>query len=610
MKKIWILLVVVLLSGCTVVTREEEPPTDEIIKEEPPLESVEENIIQLLESMTLREKAAQMVQAERSSISPSDLAQYQIGSILSGGGSHPTNVEDSYQVWLSMVRDYQEAATSSGHSIPILYGVDAVHGHNNLYGATIFPHNIGLGAAGEEDLVYRIAKATAEELLVTGIPWTFAPALSIVQNISWGRTYEGYGESPELFERLTKSAILGFEEHGVSATAKHYLADGATLNGVDQGDVWLSEEVLREVFLLPYIEAVEAGVDTIMISFSSIKGMKMHEHDYYINTVLKGELGFEGFVISDWNAIHQLSGTYEEQVEKSINAGVDMLMEPYTWKEAIDAIVYNVNQGFISEKRVDDAVSRILRVKFERGLFEESVPTLAPRYLYSEDHKALAREAVQKSLVLLKNEGNVLPLNKESSIYLTGQGSDHVGYMSGGWTSYWQGNTNPDIGVGTSIKDAFEMVLGNHGGSLSEDYELADTVVVVLSEVPYTEGVGDNPFPTLTSKTADPGNQAALDLAKEAHEAGKEVVGVLLSGRPMLLEDNLPYFDAFVAAWLPGSEGGLGISDVLFGDVNFSGRLSYTWPKTVEQLGYNVLREDYDPNLVLFPYGYGLKYDE
>ena len=617
MKRLWILVLVLLLTGCkeaTVVPDEldcdKNKDHEECVVEEPELPlTTEEKIEELLSQMTLREKAGQMVQAERSSITPADLAFYQVGSILSGGGSHPTSFNDGVDVWLDMVSAYQDAAINNGQAIPILYGIDAVHGHNNLYGATIFPHNIGLGAAGDPDLVYRISQATAEEMLVTGIPWTFAPALSIVQNIAWGRTYEGYGEHPEIFEAFTKQAILGFEEHGVSATAKHYLADGATIDGIDQGDVWVSDEMLREVFLLPYIEAVEAEVDTIMISFSSIKGMKMHEHAYYINDVLKEELGFEGFVISDWNAIHQLDGSYEEQVRKSINAGVDMLMEPYTWKEAIDAIVFNVEAGHITEERIDDAVYRILKVKFDRGLFEEPIPTVDASILYNEDHKDLAREAVQKSLVLLKNTEHALPIAKDASLYLTGTASDHVGYMSGGWTTYWQGNTSPDIGVGTSIKDAFDQVLEANGGNLVQNHQEASIVVVVLSEVPYTEGVGDNQAPTLTSPTADSFNQEALNIAREASEAGKTVIGVLISGRPMLLENHLDYFDAFVAAWLPGSEGGLGISDVLFGDVNFTGKLSYTWPKTQEQLGYNVLREDYDEELVLFPYGYGLNYE-
>jgi len=601
LKKLIIFILILFATGCTSIN---EPPID-IIDEEH-LSAIINNRIS---SMSLKEKAGQMVQAERSSISPNDFNDYQVGSILSGGGSHPNQYNDSIDVWYDMVYDYQKAALKNGSKIPILYGVDAVHGHNNLYGATIFPHNIGLGAANDPKLIYDISKATAQEMLTTGITWTFAPALSVVQNISWGRTYEGYSEHPDIFKALTQSAIKGFEENGVSATAKHYLADGATTNGIDQGDVDLSEAVLRDAHLLPYIEAVKAGVDTIMISYSSIKGVKMHEHTYWINTVLKEELDFKGFVISDWNAIHQLDVTYLEQVVKSINAGVDMLMEPHTWKDAINAIVEGVQKGHISNERIDDAVYRILKVKYEQGLFDNPYVRLDSSYLYNTSHKELAREAVRKSLVLLKNDNNSLPLSKDSTFFITGTGSDHIGYMSGGWTTNWQGNLAADIGVGTSIKDAMIELSANHNGQIVASIEDASTVIVVLSEKPYAEGVGDNQELTLNTGNADMNNAEVLDIARQAHEQGRNVVGILISGRPLLLEGNLSYFDSFVAAWLPGSEGGLGIADVIFGDYNFTGKLSYTWPKTIEQVGYNSYREDYDPLIVEFPYGYGLSYE-
>jgi beta-glucosidase len=549
-----------------------------------------------------------MVQAERSSITPTDVSTYYIGSILSGGGSHPNAFDNSADVWYQMVYDYQYAAVNSGANIPLIYGTDAIHGHNNLYGATIFPHNIGLGAANDPELVYEISKATAKEMLTTGITWNFAPALSIVQNIGWGRSYEGFSENPEIFESLTQSAIKGYEDNGASATAKHYLADGATTNGIDQGDVNLSEQQLRDIHLIPYLEAIEAGVDTVMISYSSINGVKMHEQTYWIQDVLKDELGFEGFVVSDWNAIQQLSGSYQEQVAKSINAGVDMLMEPYTWRDAIEAIKANVNANIISMDRINDAVSRIIRVKLESGLFEDPYAREDISTLYSEAHQALAREAVRKSLVLLKNDNQSLPLEKNESIYLTGTASDHVGYMSGGWTTYWQGNTSADIGVGTSIKDAMTSVLSENSGQIVNNINDAQTVVVVLSELPYSEGVGDNQILTLTGGNADPNNINALYVAQQAHQDGKNVVGILISGRPLLFEDYLQYFDSFVAAWLPGSEGGLGISDVIFGDYDFTGKLSYTWPKSIAYVGYNSNRENYDEGLVQFPYGYGLTY--
>jgi len=618
MKKIWIVLLLLLLTGCKEIT--DEPivdcdinPTDEscvIDDHDEDVIDIDEQINHLIDQLSLREKAGQMVQAERSSITPTDVTNYHIGSILSGGGSHPSSFDDTVDDWYQMIYDYQEAALNSVSGIPIIYGIDAVHGNNNVYGSTIFPHNIGLGAANDPTLVYNVAKATAEEMLTVGIPWTFAPALSVVQNIRWGRTYEGFSENPLIYESLTQMAILGFEDNGVSATAKHYFADGATLNGIDQGDVWVSDEILRDVHLVPYIEAIEAGVDTVMISYSSIKGMKMHEYTYWITDVLKGELGFEGFIISDWNAIHQLSGSYEEQVAKSINAGVDMLMEPYTWKEAIEAIVYGVNNDMISIERINDAVARILKVKIERGLFDDPHMRLDASYLYSEEHQEIAREAVRKSLVLLKNDNQSLPLDKDEVIFLTGEASDNIGYMSGGWTTYWQGNIARDIGVGTSIKDAFSSVTSSNGGTLTTNVSDASTVIVVLSEIPYSEGMGDNDTLTLTSKTADTGNLAALEIARQAHEDGKNVVGILISGRPLILEGYLEYFDSFIAAWLPGSEGGLGIADVVFGDYDFTGKLSYTWPKTIAQVGYTSVREDYDEDIIHFPYGYGLTYTD
>jgi beta-glucosidase len=614
MKKLLIvLLMIFFIVGCE---NNDQTPTDpcdidpngETCDQLPEEPSIDEQVLEILFDMSLDEKVGQMVQAERSSITPTDVSTYYIGSILSGGGSHPNAFDNSADVWYQMVYDYQYAAVNSGANIPLIYGTDAIHGHNNLYGATIFPHNIGLGAANDPELVYEISKATAKEMLTTGITWNFAPALSIVQNIGWGRSYEGFSENPEIFESLTQSAIKGYEDNGASATAKHYLADGATTNGIDQGDVNLSEQQLRDIHLIPYLEAIEAGVDTVMISYSSINGVKMHEQTYWIQDVLKDELGFEGFVVSDWNAIQQLSGSYQEQVAKSINAGVDMLMEPYTWRDAIEAIKANVNANIISMDRINDAVSRIIRVKLESGLFEDPYAREDISTLYSEAHQALAREAVRKSLVLLKNDNQSLPLEKNESIYLTGTASDHVGYMSGGWTTYWQGNTSADIGVGTSIKDAMTSVLSENSGQIVNNINDAQTVVVVLSELPYSEGVGDNQILTLTGGNADPNNINALYVAQQAHQDGKNVVGILISGRPLLFEDYLQYFDSFVAAWLPGSEGGLGISDVIFGDYDFTGKLSYTWPKSIAYVGYNSNRENYDEGLVQFPYGYGLTY--
>ena len=572
--------------------------------------TTEDIVNQLLDELSLHEKAAQMIQAERASISIQQVEQYGIGSILSGGGSHPSSYDNNVQTWFQMYEAFQLSALSSSGGIPLIYGIDAVHGNNNLYGATIFPHNIGLGMTRDSDLVYRISEATAEEMLVTGINWTFAPALSVVQNIRWGRTYEGFSENPEIHMILTQSAILGFEENGVSATAKHFFGDGGTSYGADQGTVISTDEtLLRRIHLAPYYEAIEAGVDTVMVSYSSINNDKMHGNDYWINDVLKDEMGFEGFVVSDWNGIHQLPGSFEDQIVSSINAGIDMLMEPYDWEQAIYTIVNAVGNNRISIERINDAVSRILKVKYERGLFDSPTFHLDSSHLYNQEHQDLAREAVRKSLVLLKNDNDSLPLAKSGNVFITGPGSDNVGYLCGGWTTYWQGNTRADIGVGQSIKDSMENISSLNSGTLTNTWQDAETVVVVLSELPYSEGVGDNSNMTLTGGNAHPDNVAALQLALQAKTAGKNVVGILISGRPLLLENYLSCFDSFIAAWLPGSEGGNGINDVVFGDYNFSGTLSYTWPSNFNQIGYTSNREDYNEELVLFPYGYGLNYD-
>ena len=598
---------------CTLFPENEECEDDVIIDPDMICSVADEDCIeeveQLIANMNLMEKVAQMVQAERGNITPNQVAQYGIGSILSGGGSHPSAYNNTVDDWYEMYEEYQESALLSSSKVPIIYGIDAVHGNNNVYGATIFPHNIGLGAANDSDLMYRIGVATAKEMKVTGISWTFAPALSVVQNISWGRTYEGFSENPDIHNNLTYDTILGLQSYGVSATAKHYLGDGGTVNGHDQGNVVLDEDTIRELYLAPYYEAIRAGVDTIMISYSSINGDKMHGSSYWINDVLKDELGFKGFIISDWNAIHQLPGDFDDQLVASVNAGVDMLMEPYDWEKAINELFDAALSGRITRDRVDDALRRILTVKYNRGLLDDPFDRLdEDDHFYTEEHQDLAREAVRKSLVLLKNDGSALPLSKSENVYLVGPGSDNVGYMSGGWTTYWQGNTNSDIGVGTSIKDAFERELANNGANLVSSIDQADTVVVVLTELPYSEGSGDNWDLTLTTGNSHPDNITALNIAIQASNQGKKVIGILISGRPLLLENYLSYFDSFVAAWLPGSEGGNGISDVIFGDYDFTGKLSFTWPLNITQLGYTSNDDSYDPSSVLFPFGYGLDY--
>ncbi|MBN2300520.1 MAG: glycoside hydrolase family 3 protein [Acholeplasmataceae bacterium] len=611
MKKIISLLAMIIsilfMSSCT----ENENPDIPYIPIVPPLvePTIKELVSEKLNELSLIEKVAQMIQAERAYITPDQVEQYGIGSILSGGGSHPTSYIDSADVWYDMYADYQESALKSTSEIPIIYGVDAIHGNNNLYGATIFPHNIGLGAANNSDLMYEIGKATAEEMLVTGITWTFAPAVSVVSDISWGRTYEGLSENPLIHQNLVKHMIFGLQENGVSATAKHFVADGGTIGGIDQGNVTVNEQTIRDIHLSPYVQAINAGVDTIMISYSAIDDIKMHGSHYWITEVLKEELEFEGFIISDWNAIHQLPGSYDEQIVTAVNAGVDMLMEPSDWESALSSLYQAVISDNISVERIDDAVSRILTVKYNRGLIDEPFARLDPiDYLYSSIHQDIARQAVRESLVLLKNNEEALPLNKDELIYIAGPASNNVGYLCGGWTTYWLGNTEADIGVGISISQAFSNVLESSSTQLVSSWTEASTVVVVLSEIPYSEGAGDNDQLTLTQGLAHPDNDQALLLAKQAHDAGKKVIGILISGRPLVLGDDINSFDAFVAAWLPGSEGGTGIADVIFGDYDFTGKLSYTWPRDLSQVGFTSTRSDYEESIVMYPFGYGLSY--
>lgn len=618
----------ILLVGCQPKVVVNDPDPDPIVvncelvpwhsecevEEEPTICTGEDDdciveVEELLTNMTQLEKVGQMVQAERGNISPSEVTEYAIGSILSGGGSHPSSYNNTVDDWYNMYKTYQDAALLSSSGIPIIYGIDAVHGNNNVYGATIFPHNIGLGAANDSDLMYRIGVATAAEIKVTGITWTFAPALSVVQDIRWGRTYEGFSENPIIHTNLTYQTIMGLQSFGVSATAKHFVADGGTAGGADQGTVYQNEQTIRDIHLVPYYKAIEAGVDTIMISYSSIYGNKMHGSGYWITDVLKEEMGFNGFIISDWNAIHQLSGNFDSQVIASVNAGVDMLMEPYDWKKTITALNDAIDNELISMNRINDAVRRILTVKFNRGLLSDPLGRLSEEdNFYTVEHQDLAREAVRKSLVLLKNENDVLPLAKNESIYLLGPASNNVGYMSGGWTTYWQGNSSSDIGVGTSIHDAFERELTNNGATLVNNINDSSIVVIVLTELPYAEGGGDNGVLDLIGGNAHPDNAAALAIAEDAHNQGKTVIGILISGRPLILGDYLDYFDGFIAAWLPGSEGGNGISDVVFGDYDFTGKLSFTWPKDSSQFGYNSNEENYDESSVMYPFGYGLNY--
>lgn len=576
----------------------------------------EERARDLIARMSLQEKIGQMTQVEKGSILPADVTRYYIGSILSGGGGYPIG-DNSPEGWSKMVDGYQSAALETPLRIPLIYGVDAVHGHNNLKGATIFPHNIGLGAANDPELVERIGRATAEEMRATGIPWNFAPVLAVARDIRWGRTYESYGENTELVTRLGTAYQNGLQAGGgneaifVLATPKHFIGDGGTVWGtsktenykLDQGDTRMDEATLRELFLPPYQAAVEAGAQSVMISYSSWNGVKLHGHRYLITDVLKGELGFEGFVVSDWAGIDQVDKDYYTAVVTAINAGIDMNMVPQGYQRYLTVMKQAVEKGDISMERIDDAVLRILAVKFKLGLFEQ--PFSDPAYrdtIGSDAHRELAREAVAKSLVLLKNDNSVLPFSKETGlIYVAGMLANDIGAQCGGWTIEWQGKSG-NITLGTTILDAIEAtatgeVRFNRFGNFEEGRK-ADVAIVVVGEKPYAEGRGDNENPSLSEND--------IELIQRVREQAEQVVVILISGRPLIITEALPYTDAFVAAWLPGTEG-QGVADVLFGDRPFTGKLPFSWPRSAEQLPFDFANLPADGcDAPLFPYGFGI----
>ncbi len=584
----------------------------------PNLDQMDSFVYQKMSTMTLAEKVGQMIQGERGSVTPDDVKNYNLGSVLNAGGSIPG---DAVSDWYNMYLLYQLGAQNSSSEIPMIFGTDSVHGNNNLLDATLFPHNIGLGAANNPELMQSIGQVVAEETRLTGISWTFAPSVSVVQDARWGRTYESFSENTALVTGLTKSYVEGLQSHGLAATAKHYIGDGGTTGGIDQGDVNMTEAQIRSLFLAPYLEAIDADVQTIMISYSSILGAKMHGNTYWIQDVLKDELGFNGFIISDYNAIHQLPGSYYDQVVQSVNAGVDMLMEPSDWKNAYNSILQAVSQGDILESRIDDAVYRILTVKYKNGLFDNDLFRYKPELLANQEHLDIARQAVRESLVLLKNENQSLPLTKTENIAIVGPGADNFGLQLGGWSLGWQGVVDPSsndaLGASqyekevrsTTIKEGFEEALANTSGSLVSNTNYADTVIVVFAETPYAEGYGDDPsLDIIRGRNAHPDNASALTIAENAHNDGKNVVGILLSGRPLLINSVLPYFDSFVAAWLPGSEAGHGIADVLLGDFDFTGKTPFVWYMNASQFGTNSNTSGYKEEDYLFPFGFGLSY--
>lgn len=580
-------------------------------------------ITRLLAEMTIDEKVGQMTQAEHGGIKDiSDVDRLFLGSVLSGGDADP-EAGNSLSAWTEVYERYQARTQMTRLRIPLLYGVDAVHGHNNVLGATVFPHNIGLGCTRNPKLVEQISKITAEEVRATGMNWAFAPCVAVVRDERWGRTYEGFGETPELAKVMGAAAVRGLQLDNlksplsVLACAKHYAGDGGTIFGtgmpkgpsdrypLDRGDVRMTEAEFREMHLQGYISSLEQGVASIMPSYNSFNGEKCSGSQRLLTGILKNELGFQGLLISDYNAIEELPGDYRGQIEKSVNAGMDMFMITSRYKEFISILKQLVADGKVPMTRIDDAVRRILRVKFAMGLMDKNRKLPADRTLHknfgSAAHRAVARQAVRESLVLLKNENKVLPISKKlARIHVAGKSADDLGNQCGGWTIKWQGQSGNFEDFGTTILKAVQKSVGTSTTVTytknGEGAKGADVGIVVIGETPYAEFFGDR-------KELELGPED-VEAIRNMKSAGIPVVVVLISGRPMNIGSILSQCDAFIAAWLPGTEGE-GVTDVLFGDFKPTGKLSHTWPRSTSQLPINFGDKNYDP---LFKYGFGLSW--
>jgi len=593
--------------------------------------ALEQRIDDLLATMTVEEKVGQLVQGDIASITPDDVRRYRLGSILAGGNSDPGGRYDaSPAAWLALADAFYEASmdtSQGGKAIPVIFGIDAVHGQSNIVGATLFPHNIGLGAARNPDLLRRIGEITALETRATGMEWTFAPTVAVPQDDRWGRSYEGYSESPEVVARYAGAMVEGLQGkvgtpafldgRHVVASVKHFLGDGGTTDGKDQGDTEIGEAELVRIHAAGYPPAIAAGAQTAMASFNSVNGEKMHGHKPYLTDALKGRMNFGGFVVGDWNGHGQVKGCTNTDCPATINAGLDMAMASDSWRGFYETTLAAAKAGTISQERLDDAVRRILRVKFRLGLFEAGKPSSRAvggqfALLGAPEHRAVARQAVRESLVLLKNQGGVLPLQPKQRILVAGDGADDVGKQAGGWTLNWQGTgtTRKDFPNADTIYEGIARQAKAAGGKavLSVDGSYAkkpDVAVVVFGENPYAEFQGD--IPNLLYK---PGDETDLQRLKRLKADGIPVVAVFLSGRPLWVNREINAADAFVAAWLPGSEGE-GVADVLLraadGGVqhDFKGKLGFSWPRTATQYANNVGQEGYDP---LFAFGFGLTY--
>lgn len=600
--------------------------------------AIEQAVADLLAKMTLEQKVGQMIQGEIKSTTPEDVKKYHLGSVLNGGGSFPAaNKYASVSDWVELADAYYNASmdtSDGGLAIPVTWGTDAMHGHSNVIGATLFPHNIGLGAARNPELIGRIGEATAKEVLVTGIDWAFAPTVAVVRDDRWGRTYEGYSEDPEIVKAYASKMIEGlqgvggtaevFDDHHLVATAKHFIGDGGTEKGDDQGDNISSEQELLDIHAQGYVSALAAGAQTVMASFNSWHGKKSHGSHYLLTEVLKERMGFDGFVVGDWNGHGQVAGCTNVSCPQAINAGLDMFMVPEEWKELLKNTIAEVRSGEIPMARIDDAVTRILRVKMRSGLFEMGAPSARvyanrTEILGAKEHRELARQAVRETLVLLKNQNQILPLDRKLNVLVAGDAADNLGKQTGGWTISWQGtgNSNSDFPGATSIFAGINDVVSQAGGKavLSVDGSYAETefdtkpdvAIVVFGEEPYAEGLGD-----LENLEYQYDTKRDLAILKKLEAQGVPVVSVFVTGRPLWVNKELNASDAFVVAWLPGSEGA-GVSDVLFknsaGNINhdFSGKLSFSWPMDNSGKTVNRNDSDYTP---LFAYDFGLTYSD
>ena len=597
--------------------------------------AMEARITQIISRMSLEEKVAQTIQPDISAVTPADMRKYKFGSVLAGGNSAPNgeDIKSTGADWLKLADAFWEAANGAdwaGEKIPPIFGIDAVHGHANVPGATIFPQNIGLGAMRDPDLIEKIGEVTAREMTVTGLEWDFSPTVAVARDDRWGRAYESWSENPEIVAAYSPRMIQGLQGRAgtpdfmgpgrVVGTVKHFVGDGGTAGGKDQGDTQVSPQELRDIHGAGYPPAIEAGVQSVMASFSLVNGEKVHGHRGLLTGALKEDMNFNGFVVGDWNAHGQVPGCTNTNCPQSMNAGLDMYMAPDSWKGLYENTLSQARSGVIPMSRLDDAVRRILRVKMRAGLFDRPRPSARPiagqfNLLGAPEHRAIAREAVRKSLVLLKNSNQILPLRPQANILVAGDGADNIAKQSGGWTLTWQGTglKNSDFrnaqSIYSGIKDAVQAAGGRAVLSADGKYSRKpDVAIVVFGEEPYAEFVGDRP----RSVEFSPADKKDLALLQRLKKAGIPVVAVFLSGRPLWVNPELNASDAFVAAFLPGSEGG-GVADVLFrkpdGSVNydFHGKLSFSWPKRVDQTPLNIGDANYDP---LFAYGYGLRYGQ